>query len=252
MRFATRSASSRILGTGNSMGGMAGTRVVDFGAEVYGETWLGEIPINGKMYSRRLVVADAVFAVIGETTEVTRGMDAWHCEPGTSVPLGDGRMAVLYSGDRKCTSATWWNTGNPRNLREICVMPVTLPQARSRGQITPALWRWLAGRHSVARAGPVAGDLLSAWFACDPSALMADMAAFLHQGRDPYGRMPDAVMPDATTILYLVAEDGDRFVKLGKCTAGRTSPPARRVAMYAPGNPRALRVVAKIASSGVV
>lgn len=44
-------------------------------------------------------------------------------------------------------------------------------------------------------------------------------------------------------MIYLVAEEGDDFVKLGKCAGSRTSPPEKRVSMYAAGNPRSLSIV---------
>jgi hypothetical protein len=150
---------------------------------------------------------------------------------------------MLYTGDRKCSSSTFWNTGNPRNLVELLVMPLAEVPGRGRGGRHPrALWQWLSERHE-----PVSRELRygveNPWFHATPAALLDDMRRFVRDGGDPFAGRKPAEPADARDMLYLLAEEGSGFVKLGKCKGRRTSPPERRVSMYAAGNPRSLSII---------
>jgi hypothetical protein len=57
-----------------------------------------------------VVKADALVAVLAETDRVERGLDSWHEEVPGAAPNQDRAMAVPYTGDRLCSSSTWWNT----------------------------------------------------------------------------------------------------------------------------------------------
>jgi hypothetical protein len=214
-------------------------RVVDFAAQVEGAAQDAWITINKQQLKRRVMAAPAFLTVIGETDQVRRGIDGWHCEGPKEAVRARYAMATLYKSDRKCSSSTFWNTGNPRNLVELLVAPASNDIGGQSGRHPRALWRWLAERHE-----PVSRELRfgieTPWFRAAPERLMDDMQKFLRDGGDPFAIKEPSRPTDSRTILYLAAEEGGGFVKLGKCVGSKTSPPARRVAMYAAGNPRQL------------
>jgi hypothetical protein len=217
---------------------MGAYRVVDFAASVDGPTTTARVRINGEGYERRVVKADALVAVLAETDHVERGLDAWHKEVPGAAPNRDRAMAVLYTGDRLCSSSTWWNTGNPRNLVEVAAVPITYKAPRGYKQRSWGLWRWLASRHEpVAPSGMIGAG---AWFRAEPEPLVEDVLRFVREGRDPLQGGPPDIPEDGRDMLYLAEDGGGEFVKLGKCEGRRTSPPERRVAMYAPANPRGM------------
>lgn len=223
-------------------GDMGSCRVIDFAALVDGSTvHNARITINRASVERRVVAAPALLTVVAETGQVGRGVDGWHSEGAREAASTEHAMAVLYTGDRKCSSSTFWNTGNPRNLVELLVSPLAEAPGWRPGRHPRALWRWLADRHEpVSRA--LRFGVENPWFRAAPEALLDDMRRFVRDGGDPFASREQARSTEPRDMLYLLTEEGGGFVKLGKCKGLRTSPPERRVGMYAAGNPRSLAI----------
>ena len=159
--------------------------------------------------------------------------------------FGEGFFRSLlvqsYGGDRKCSSSTWWNTDNPRNLFEHAVLPI-----RTKFKIPPisewSLWSLLEKRYGRIRHS---GRRPMGWFKAPPDQLLDDVNAWLRDGHqlqiDSSWALPQQVQD---RYVYLVAEADGQFVKLGKCDRSKTSPPIRRLCQYQRSNPRRLDVVA--------
>jgi T5orf172 domain len=62
----------------------------------------------------------------------------------------------------------------------------------------------------------------------------------MREAHDPLRGAPSEVPRDGRDMLYLAEDGSGEFLKIGKCEGRRTSPPERRMGMYAPANPRGI------------
>jgi hypothetical protein len=229
--------------------GMGPYRVIDRQAIINAPAFLARLRISNQLVERRVIEAPAVIALIQECENGLPGIDRWQSEGDIGTVTDTWTMVALYGGDVKCSASTWWNTGNPRNLLERWLLSVTTPR-KSDGPWGPPLWEWLGERFqrcTYATQGLPPGR----WFKAAWSDIADAVLTFLSDGGQLSGgstwRLPPS---DPRSMVYLMAEAGTDWIKVGACKANGTSPPERRRCMYQPGNRRQILVASAWSYAG--
>jgi hypothetical protein len=219
--------------------GLPFERVIDRQAETELKTCEHEVGIAGRSYQRRLVGAKTVISLVQECGR-SIARDSWETE-GDATTADDSWTAVFFwHGDRKSSSSTWWNTGNPRPLVELQVF-----DAGSTGiPSSDALHRWLG---SLFRRAEYVDphQPVSPWYEVGRLQVAEAIRSFAPQSASP-GTIGPSERPPVSdlSLTYLLREECTNWIKIGKCEGSR-SPAERRRSMYQPGNRRELKVVAQ-------
>lgn len=216
------------------------SRVIDRQAIVDKETSNGLVTIASKNFERRLIEADWLITLVQESSEgVAR--DAWETEGSVRTADNEWTAVYLYSGDKKCSSSTYWNTGNPRHLVERWAIVVDVPSSADASD----LHKLLEDRFERA-AYTDKGQSASYWYKAGWEAIKAvvEGAARDNVMFSPKAKQPSYKHGSASDMVYLMRETGTDWVKIGKCGASTTSPPAKRRSQYQPGNRREIVPVA--------
>lgn len=225
--------------------GMADYRVVSAQAVVRGESAPAEITINKQRIRCRVAKAPAVLTMIQECAAALPDVSSWHTEGDLCTVDPAWTMVCLSTGDAKCSTATYWATGNPRPLVERCVTPIKLAP-RSGAKAGHLLLAHLSAKFESVPYS--ASDLPpTRWFRASWEELNEACDRWINAGGDLTGGYGGShTLPrDDHDYVYLMKEAGSGWVKAGKCKGGITSPPARRRAMYQPGNRREITVAAQ-------
>lgn len=211
-------------------------RVIDRQAHIDASTTNGEIEIAGKTYKRRLIEAPVLITLVQECL-ASIARDSWETEGDLRQIASNWVGVFVWGGDKKCSSATYWNTGNPRSLAESHAwVPI------SGASVEPqALYEFLAQRHRRSAYGDQ-GQPSSPWFEGSPDAIAPDIETFLARPRSTPKPARFRHAP-AEPMVYLMQEAGTGWIKIGKC-GEHSSPPAKRRSMYQPGNPREIIPIA--------
>lgn len=214
-------------------------RVIDRQAETELATREQEIRIAGRSYLRRLTSAKAVITLVQECRR-SIARDSWETE-GDATTADDSWTAVFFwHGDRKSSSSTWWNTGNPRPLVERQVFDVAATCFSSSDELHRRMASLFRRAEYEERHQP-----LSPWYKAGRLQIEEAIRSFVPQAAssgaiDLKQRAPISDL----SLTYLLREEGTGWVKIGKCEGNR-SPAERRRSMYQPGNRRELTVVAQ-------
>lgn len=215
-------------------------RVIDRQAIVDKETTNGLITIASKNYERRLIEADCLISLVQESRESV-ARDTWETEGSVKTADNEWTAVYLYGGDKKCSSSTYWNTGNPRPLVERWATAVDVPRSTN----ADILHKLLESRFERASYADK-GQSVSCWYKAGWEAIKAvvEEAARNNTIFSPKAKQPSYKHDSASDMVYLMSETGTNWVKIGKCGASSTSPPAKRRSQYQPGNRREIVPVA--------
>lgn len=216
------------------------SRVIDRQAIVAKKTSTGLITIASKNFDRRLIEGDCLITLVQECRE-SIARDAWETE-GSVKTADNGWTAVyLYCGDKKCSSSTYWNTGNPRPLVERWAILVDVPHSAN----AEGLYRSLEGRFERA-AYMDKGQAASCWYKAGWEEIKAVVEGAVRNKNvfSPKTKQPAFKYDSGSDMVYLMRETGTDWVKIGECGASSTSPPGKRRSQYQPGNRREIIPVA--------
>lgn len=215
------------------------SRVIDRQAIVDKETRTGLITIVSKSYERRLIEADGLITLVQECRE-SIARDAWETEGCIKTAYSEWTAVYYYTGDKKCSSSTYWNTGNPRHLVERWVVPVEASRSMDIASLHNLLERKFA-RATYADKGQPA----SPWYRAGWEELqeIVEKAVMDRTVLSPKIKKQTIDYGTPTDVVYLMSETETDWVKIGKCGSS-TSPPAKRRSMYQPGNRREILPVA--------
>jgi hypothetical protein len=222
------------------------SRVIDRQAIVDKETTNGRITIASKSFERRLIDADCLITLVQESRDSV-ARDAWETEGSIKTADNEWTAVYLYSGDKKCSSSTYWNTGNPRHLVERCAFPVDVMRAVDAGGIHRLLEERFERSFYTDK-----GQQSSNWYRAGWEEIRAVVESSI---RDKTAFAPKRKQPafkhcSGSDMIYLMSETGTGWVKIGKCGASTTSPPAKRRSQYQPGNRREIIPVAAWRTNG--
>lgn len=215
-------------------------RVIDSQALVSSKTTIGLISIAAREYERRLLDADCLITLVQECRESV-ARDSWETEGSVSTADNTWTAVYLWRGDKKCSSSTYWNTGNPRPLVERWLLPVDAPKSLD----AEGLYQQLESSFERARFSDI-GQPNAVWFRAGWEEIRTHVEEAVENGTafTPKLKQPKIRYDTSTDMVYLMSEVGTDWIKIGKCGTKTTSPPAKRRSMYQPGNRREIIPVA--------
>ncbi len=215
-------------------------RVIDRQAIVDTKTIHGEVTINKKSYPRRLIEADSLITLVQECGNSIH-RDAWETEGDVRTADNTWTAVYLWTGDKLCSSSTYRNTGNPRPLVERYVVPVAAPRSCSIDKLHALLENKYERAIYADRGQPENSWYKAGWEEIRDIVareLMVGSVFAVQSKRELLRYAP------AADMVYLMREEGTDWIKIGKCSSGATSPPAKRRSMYQRGNRREIYPVA--------